>query len=306
MITQTTFSTPHPAAVAVAGGQVSLLRVGAESGSPNVIYLHGYPGSAIEVVVADRAAQELGLQVLAFDRPGFGHSTFYPFKTYSQFAIWFSALLDQLHLDRCALIGVSGGVPFALAALSHLGNRISCAALASGMGASRSALATMSPLNRLMVKLGSTSPKLAKLPLRVIVSWLKADPERILWWFDRCLDPPDRLLFRDPSVREMMKSNIKRALCSGHFGDGLSYAGPLQELLLFSHGWDFEISHTTTPVKFWHGELDRYVPPEMSIQSAKLFKSAQVEIVPGGAHFMALEIIAEILEWVKRNSLASL
>ena len=99
-------------------------RIGyAEFGDPRgatVLALHGTPGSRLMFALTDRAARARGLRIVAPERPGYGLSDFRRTTSLAQTAEDMTAFADALGLDRLAMIGVSGGGPFAVAAGSVL------------------------------------------------------------------------------------------------------------------------------------------------------------------------------------------
>jgi len=95
----------------------------AEYGSPTghpLIFLHGYPSSRLEAAGLDATFRRRNLRVVAPDRPGFGLSTPLPGRRITDFPADIHALADYLHMARFALLGGSGGGPYALACARDL------------------------------------------------------------------------------------------------------------------------------------------------------------------------------------------
>jgi len=63
------------------GRRLCYTTFGAQNPKRTVLYFHGYLSSRLEAALLDAEAQELGLQLLAFDRAGYGESTFDPNRT---------------------------------------------------------------------------------------------------------------------------------------------------------------------------------------------------------------------------------
>ena len=82
------------------GTRIGYAEVGNPDGPP-VVYLHGNPGSRLEVDLPAfrRAAERLGIRLLAPDRPGIGISSFHSFslREYPQLIGRFA---DALGLER--------------------------------------------------------------------------------------------------------------------------------------------------------------------------------------------------------------
>ena len=109
------------------------------------------------------------MRLIAPDRPGFGESSFKPGRTIGAWADDVVQLADRLGLDRFALLGVSGGGPYALACAARMPDRVSRVALVGGLGPlSREELTKdMRPFNRSALRLAARSPALARLGVRV-------------------------------------------------------------------------------------------------------------------------------------------
>ena len=110
----------------LAGGR----RLGyAEFGDPHgqpVLAIHGTPGSRFMFALTDQAARLRGLRIIAPERPGYGLSDYCRKEGLPHAADDLKSLADTLGLDRFAVLGVSGGGPFAIAAASAMPDRVAC------------------------------------------------------------------------------------------------------------------------------------------------------------------------------------
>jgi len=93
------------------GRQMAYATFGDASGEP-AFYCHGFPGSRLEAALLDDAARDLGVRVLAPDRPGYGGSDPSPDMGLADWPGDLRCLADALGIDEFLLIGVSGGAPF--------------------------------------------------------------------------------------------------------------------------------------------------------------------------------------------------
>ena len=113
------------------GRSLALGDVGPSDGLP-VMYLHGAIGAPLERRGALALAIEtLGVRLLLPQRPGFGGSDPHPDRTLLDFASDLEQVADALELPAFALVGVSAGGPYAIAAGHRLGARVRVAAVAS-------------------------------------------------------------------------------------------------------------------------------------------------------------------------------
>ena len=92
----------------------------AEYGIPDgrvVLWMHGLPGSRRDWSVGDGPAflTELGLRLIAPDRPGFGRSSPHTGRTYASFVADLASLTARLAVESGVVLGYSGGTPYALA-----------------------------------------------------------------------------------------------------------------------------------------------------------------------------------------------
>ena len=89
-------------------------------GAP-VFALHGTPSCGAGFDWTDAPRRERNLRVIAPDRPGIGRSTAVPMPAVPTTRTSSAALADALEIDRFAVLGYSGGGPYALAAAAALG-----------------------------------------------------------------------------------------------------------------------------------------------------------------------------------------
>ena len=115
------------------GQRLGFARYGFPGGTP-LIAFHGAPACRLMFASADEPARRLGLEIIAPDRPGYGLSPLDADPTLESRTDQNVALVDALGLDRFAVIGVSGGAPYAVALAARLGSRVTNLALVSPMG----------------------------------------------------------------------------------------------------------------------------------------------------------------------------
>ena len=69
-----------------------------------VFYLHGLPGSRIEAAAFDELAINLGVRIIAADRPGIGWSSPYPERTLLEHGKDIEHLAKHLELDEYGVL----------------------------------------------------------------------------------------------------------------------------------------------------------------------------------------------------------
>ena len=109
------------------------IEYGNPAGKP-LFYFHGHPGSRLEAGFLAEQAQKNNIRLIGVDRPGLGRSTY---KAGRHFLDWpddVVELADRLHINRFAVVGFSGGGPYALACAYKISNRLTACGVVSGVG----------------------------------------------------------------------------------------------------------------------------------------------------------------------------
>lgn len=84
--------------------------------------------------MVDEPARGRRVRVLAPNRPGIGRSDPYPLPLVASYADDVAMLADLLEMDQFAVIGHSGGAPFALACGALLPDRVTAVSTVAGIG----------------------------------------------------------------------------------------------------------------------------------------------------------------------------
>lgn len=100
-----------------------------------VVFLHGTPSSRLARHPDDSIAESLGVRLLSFDRPGIGRSSADPRTTLGSFASDVATALDQLGVDRFAVLAWSAGALWALGIAAHneLAGRLQRVTIVAGL-----------------------------------------------------------------------------------------------------------------------------------------------------------------------------
>lgn len=262
------------------GRRLAYAEWGRHDGRP-VLYCHGFPGSRLEAGLADTAAGELGIRLIAPDRPGFGASTHQPRRRLSHWPDDLAFLADTLDLPRFDLLGVSGGGPYALAAGQHLSERIGRIALVCGLGRLDLEGATegMAPAAAAGVHFYRQAPALAyRTYAKAIGPLLGRFPAQIFRILVGNACAADRVVLAEAPVRDTILASFREAFRTG--GEG-----PAHELGLFTTAWDIDPTRVGMPVQLWHGEADRTVPVAMGRRHAGQLPRATAHFLPDEGHF---------------------
>jgi len=246
-----------------------------------VVYCHGFPSSHREAELIGPGARAEGVRIIAPDRPGYGDSDPLPQRSIAGWAEDVAALADHLGLGHFALVGVSGGGPYALACAQHLPERIQACALVCPLGPiyRPEVLAAMHPAIRASFLLPRRAPRLARLLLaRPATELLSLWPEAIERLRSLHAPPADRDALARPEVSRTLNGSIRDAMRGGALG-------ALDDLVLYTGDWGLDFGALTLPIDLWHGEADGTVPVAHARWYAARLPNAHPHLLAGEGHF---------------------
>ena len=114
------------------GRALGYAEFGPACGRP-ILYFHGFPGSRLEARMAAGIAARLQLRLIAPDRPGVGLSDFQPRRILGDWPRDVLELADALGLRRFAVLGVSGGGPYAAVCAARIPFRLTRVGIVAGL-----------------------------------------------------------------------------------------------------------------------------------------------------------------------------
>jgi pimeloyl-ACP methyl ester carboxylesterase len=257
----------------------------AEFGDPQgwpVLYCHGFPSSRREASLLHRGAEHLGVRVVAPDRPGFGDSDFQPRRRINDWPADIAALADHLGLSTFALLGVSGGAPFALACAAAIPERLQGLALVCPLGPIYEAriLSQMRLPVRLNFEAALYTPSFVRsfyggLTSTLLFHWPQLVEGLVR---DVACSPSDRQALSDPQVSAVLTETVRDAMKNHALG-------ALQDLDLYVRPWQIDFTQIQIPVTLWHGEKDAMVPIEHARWYARVLPHAQTRFLADEGHY---------------------
>lgn len=256
--------------------QLGVSKQGPSDGKP-ILYYHGIPGSRLEFNPPGNLLNELGIQIITLDRPGYGLST--PndaVKGLTAFAKDAAQAMTMLSFDRFSVIGFSGGGPYALACASALGEKISSILLGGAIApiTGLQSLEGMNPLTYEVYRIAHSEP----IKLEGILKPLAEDISGLSEQLIAAMSPADRTWMNDRYGFSYFPCNLAEALKQGT-------QGIHDDLLQTSTSWDFDLTTVKQPTTLLHGELDLNVPVEHAKQLAKILPNAHLEIQKHLGHY---------------------
>jgi len=264
------------------GRQVGYAVIGDPNGTP-VVALHGTPGSARQLAALDGPARARGIALIAPDRAGYGESTYDPGRSIASNARDIGSVIRSLNIDRCSVIGLSGGGPFALGCGVVLADRVTAIATVGGVAPMVPRDPSLPP-DRLVGRVARRSEAGAHALFALLVHRGRTRPESTLDQFASLLAAPDARLLREAGP-------IRTA-----FLDDFRHPAPTaaraaaRDFWLFEHRWDVQLADIAVTCDIWHGTQDRNVPVAHARVIAKVCPMARLHLVEGGGHMLLGEL----------------
>jgi pimeloyl-ACP methyl ester carboxylesterase len=288
MTTDTAAFRDHTHEFPLADGRTLGYGLYGASDGPLVVVLDGPGSRGLTRAIASPAAQ-LGIKLLAPDRPGFGCSS--PVRERSITAISgdLLALVDHLRFRRFGLIAQSGGTPYALAVAAAAGDRVTGLAFIGGMAPldEPHALQDVARPVRIAFVLARRAPWVLRLFLNGLARQTAKDREAVARKFAANMPPADRRVLADPTLWAIHASSSAEIVSRP--------AALAREMRMLVRPWSIDYGRISAPAALWVGELDRTHPPSMSRCLAKLLGSTRIVVVPGAATFAMLPCFPDVL-----------
>jgi pimeloyl-ACP methyl ester carboxylesterase len=263
---------------------------GPGSGTPDarlpVFWLHGTPQIGAPPTPLFGAAAEHGIRWVSYDRPGYGGSSLLPGRDVASGAADVAVIADSLGLDRFAVLGQSGGGPYALACAALLPDRVIGAVSMSGR-----APYPADGLDWLAGMLPSAAAELdAMLAGREALAELIASGDDD--FEPEMFTPADHAALAGDW--KWIGTVVGPALEEG--ADGL-----LDDAVASVHPWGFDPAAITTPVLLVHGTADRVMPSAHSEWLAhRIGDSAELVLVEDAGHISVFSSAPDALAWLAK------
>jgi pimeloyl-ACP methyl ester carboxylesterase len=225
--------------------------------------------------------------LIAVDRPGMGLSDFQPHRTIVDWPADVVQVAAALGLDRFAVLGISGGGPYAAACAWKLPDRLTGAGIVSGLAPldAPGASAGMGRQNRLAFQLVGRAALLGRILMATTAASVARRPDRVL---ERGVAAAaDKEYLERPEVRTILAESLSEAFRSGS-------RGPAWEMGLYARPWGFRLEDIRTPVHLWHGEQDANAPVTMGRYLATSIPGARATFYPGEGHLHFVDRLSEV------------
>jgi len=277
-----------PRTVETATGRTVAYETYGDDGGVPLVFLHGTPGSRLLGGLFDAPASRAGVQVLAPDRCGYGHTGGPGAAGFSAGAATVAALADAVDADSVAVAAFSGGAPFALAAAEQNPGHVSSVHLLSGAPAPE--LVDERPaVTRALGWLATHAPPVLSAGLRLQtaavdrLSGASAADQYVTDGSPVEIPPP---------VEELVDADFVEAA-----RDGTS--GAVADFRLLAAPWSLTPASIDQPVHCWHGTADANAPVEGARRLAETLYDAEITEFDDVGHLGALvEAAPQVVESV--------
>lgn len=271
------------------GRTLSYAEFGDAGGKP-LFYFHGWPGSRFEGEMLDEAARSAGSRLIVVERPGYGRSSFQRGRRILDWPLDIASLADALGIERFAVLGYSGGGPYAAACAHELPERLTSATIVSGVAPR---LTEKTPRwRRVLIAAGRPLLPLVRGPLLYMKTTLRIFGYRAVASGRWTWSPPDREILARRVAQGGYERIMREALRPG-------VRGAAHDFALLAGDWQFALEHIRVPVHLWHGERDWLIRVDRGHAVADAIPACDAHLIPGEGHLMIFERAPEILRWAR-------
>lgn len=269
-------------------GSVIAVEVVGDQDAPPVLFCHGLADSRLSAGWFGHAAAELGLRLVAADRPGTGGSDPHRLSRVADWVEDAALVLDSLRVDAAELLGVSAGGPFAAACAAMMPARVRSLTLVSPLGPPEWPTDGMAPGQRRSLALARQAPRFGGWFLGRLGVLARRWPQLYFRLAATAMPGIDSRALRRPSARGSFIANYAEAFRRGS-------GGVAQDLRLLSLPWGFDLGSIKVPTLIRHGDADTTVPIQHARLYAEAIPGAQLQIHRGHGHFSILDGAQQLL-----------
>ncbi|MFD0986728.1 alpha/beta fold hydrolase [Methyloligella solikamskensis] len=277
------------------GRRMGYAEFGDADGLP-VLALHGTPGSRLTFTITDDEAKARGLRLIAPDRPGYGLSDFKKFASVMDWVPDLRALADALDLKGFAVMGVSGGGPYAVAAAAGMRKRTAFLALVSPVGPvyAMGDRLRLGAAHRRVFRDLPFRPKISAAIFWSMRSMVRLAPGLAYRSLKRSVGHEDRRILEQDDVRECL-------IAAHHEGLRADVRGAVQDVRFFGTDWGVDFTNVIAPAVLWQGMEDRKVPPAAAEYLADLLPNCRLDVMPSAGHYWVFDHIGEVLDAIEAS-----
>jgi pimeloyl-ACP methyl ester carboxylesterase len=269
------------------GSVIACEVAGAEDGRP-LLLCHGLADSRLAARPFAQAARALGWRVVAPDRPGIGGTDPRRLRRLVDWVEDAGRVLDAFGAGSAAVLGISGGGPFAAACAAGMPGRVRSLTLVSPLGLPGWPTRGMASGERLSLGVARRAPAFGGWFLGRLAWLARRSPRLFLRLAESELPGTDRRALEQPEFRDPFLASYIEAFRRGSWGVA-------QDLRVLTRPWGFQLGSIQAPTVIHHGDADTTVPPRHARLFAEAIPGAQLHIHSGLGHFSILDAVQELL-----------
>jgi len=288
------------------GRVLRMLEAGALDGSPLLVF-HPTPSSRLFVRQYAAAALATGVRLVGFSRPGYGASTTATpgLRVVAEDA---ARVADAAGLGRFAVLGFSGGTPFAAATAACFPDRVAalglCAAVAPWREVEDRGVEYDDDLERVLqlVDGDAALEQLRNRARQQYADQLTLDDTALAAHLHADAEPPDDAVLT-PALAMGQAVTLRDAFDQDLETDPPSFDGPAFDELAFGRAWDVDVAAATAPTWVWQGSADVVTPLDHARWYADRIPHATMVVREGRGHLGSFEAYAEEMFETLRDAL---
>jgi pimeloyl-ACP methyl ester carboxylesterase len=272
----------------------------AEYGDPNgvpMFYFHGWPSSRLQAELLDALGKARGIRVVAPDRPGIGLSDLHPGRTLLDWPPVVTELAKHLGWSNFHVLGISGGGPYVLACAHRMPERLLSAGVICGAPPLREVGTRELMWTYRLALWGQRRVPLLLAPGFMVAGQIMRLPvdSALIQAFVRKLGPRDQMAMGDAESFRILMESGRVAISSG--ARCLAEDGNI-----YTADWGIDLGSVRFPIRYWHGGLDRNIPPSLVARFVKRMPEAKLLVLDEDGHYsLAMlrneEIVGSLLGW---------
>ena len=267
----------------------------AEFGDPQgraVFWLHGTPGARRQIPTEARVfAEQQKIRLIGIDRPGIGSSTPFQYENVLAFSHDMTTIADTLGIDKMAVVGLSGGGPYALACAAGIPHRIVAAGVLGGVApaAGPDAIAGgVMAIGTMVAPIIEVAGAPIRLAASTLIRLIRPVASPALEVYARISPEADRQMLGRPEFKAMFLDDLLN-------GSRKQMAAPFADIVVFARDWGFRLDEVKVPVRWWHGDRDHIVPFAHGQHVVAGLPDAEMHQLPGESHLAGLGRAEDIL-----------
>ena len=271
------------------GRKLGYALYGDPNGKP-LCYFHGWPSGRLMAAETDIAAKKLGVSVISIDRPGYGLSDYQEERTLLDWPNDVLELADKLKINKFAVIGISGGGPYAAVCAYKIPEKLTGVGIVVGLAPTYipQMLDGLPWFTKAIWASYARFPIIAKAASILLYLNAKYSPGLGLFSF-YFRSKYDRQILSNANIRQRVRRSVKDAFRMG-------YKGAEWDLKLFTTDWKFNLKDIKATVYLWYGSDDKNVSLAMGKYYASQIPNHKLTIYPNEGHLCRINHVEEIIE----------